>query len=46
MVHQWQKGDLLIPDLFKLAHAVTGGFVQNQRQLDGMFAKANPWSFR
>ncbi len=46
MVHRWQKGDLLIPDLFKLAHAVTGGFVQNQRQLDGMFAKANPWSLR
>ena len=42
-VHRWQKGDMLIPDLFKLAHAVTGGFVQNQRRLDGMFGKKLAW---
>lgn len=42
-VHRWQKGDLLIPDLFKLAHAVTGGFGENQRRLDGMFGKQVPW---
>lgn len=46
LVHRWQKGDLLIPDLFKLAHAVTGGFGRDQRQLDGMFTKANPWHSR
>lgn len=42
-VHRWQKGDLLIPDLFKLAHAVTGGFGENQRRLDGMFGKQKTW---
>jgi alpha-ketoglutarate-dependent taurine dioxygenase len=46
LVHQWQKGDLLIPDLFKLAHAVHGGFGRDQRQLNGMFTKANPWGAR
>lgn len=42
-VHRWQKGDLLVPDLFKLAHAVTGGFKENERRLDGMFGKSQPW---
>jgi alpha-ketoglutarate-dependent taurine dioxygenase len=35
--HRWQEGDLLIPDLFKLAHAVTGGFDKDQRRLKGIF---------
>lgn len=35
--HIWQEGDLLIPDLFKLAHAVTGGFDKDQRKLRGIF---------
>jgi alpha-ketoglutarate-dependent taurine dioxygenase len=35
--HLWQEGDLLIPDLFKLAHAVTGGFDKDQRKLRGIF---------
>jgi alpha-ketoglutarate-dependent taurine dioxygenase len=35
--HMWQEGDLLIPDLFKLAHAVTGGFNENERRLKGIF---------
>jgi hypothetical protein len=26
IVHKWEQGDLLIVDIFKLAHAVTGGF--------------------
>lgn len=39
MEHLWQTGDLLIPDLFKLAHSVSGGFNKNQRRLDGMFGR-------
>jgi len=35
--HSWQQGDLLIPDLFKLTHAVSGGFNKNQRRLEGIF---------
>lgn len=41
--HIWQKGDLLITDLFKLSHAVSGGFNKNQRKLEGMFGKLKPW---
>lgn len=43
MVHKWQEGDLAVPDLYKLAHAVSGGFVENQRTLQGQFGKATPW---
>ena len=43
MQHVWQKGDLLIPDLFKLAHAVSGGFNKNERKLEGMFGALKPW---
>jgi len=45
-VHKWEKGDLLVPDLFKLAHSVTGGFKENQRRLDGMFGKSNAWDLK
>lgn len=44
MQHIWQKGDLLITDLFKLAHAVSGGFNKNERKLEGMFGKLEPWN--
>lgn len=46
MQHIWQQGDLLIPDLFKLAHAVSGGFDKNQRRLEGMFGTLLPWEKR
>lgn len=35
LVHKWQKGDILIPDLFSLAHAVTGGFDPKNREFTG-----------
>jgi alpha-ketoglutarate-dependent taurine dioxygenase len=37
MEHSWKQGDLLIPDLFKLSHSVTGGFNKNERRLEGIF---------
>jgi hypothetical protein len=37
MVHKWQKGDLVIPDMFKLAHAVTGGFDPIDRKFIGIW---------
>jgi hypothetical protein len=43
MVLKWNQGDLAVPDLFKLAHSVSGGFVQNQRTLQGQFGKELPW---
>lgn len=43
MILKWNQGDLAVPDLFKLAHSVSGGFVQNQRTLQGQFGKQLPW---
>lgn len=37
MEHSWKQGDLLIPDLFKLAHGIFGGFNKNERRLEGIF---------
>lgn len=39
MVHYWQEGDMLISDMFRMAHAVTGGFKEGERRLDGIFGK-------
>tara|TARA_B110000503_G_scaffold131362_2_gene205856 strand:+ start:7288 stop:8145 length:858 start_codon:yes stop_codon:yes gene_type:complete len=35
IVHKWEQGDLLIVDLFKHAHAVTGGFNSENRKFTG-----------
>jgi alpha-ketoglutarate-dependent taurine dioxygenase len=37
IVQKWQEGDLLIVDIFKLAHAVTGGFDSKDREFIGMW---------
>jgi alpha-ketoglutarate-dependent taurine dioxygenase len=37
IVHRWKQGDLVIPDLFKHAHAATGGFLSDQREFIGMW---------
>jgi alpha-ketoglutarate-dependent taurine dioxygenase len=42
MVLKWQEGDLAVPDLYKLAHSVSGGFTKNQRTLSGQFGRALP----
>jgi alpha-ketoglutarate-dependent taurine dioxygenase len=33
--HQWEEGDILIPDLYRMAHAVTGGFDPKDRSFTG-----------
>lgn len=38
IVHRWQQGDIVIPDLFKCAHAVTGGFNSADREFRGIWA--------
>lgn len=38
IVLKWEQGYLAIPDLFKLAHSVTGGFQKEERRLKGVFA--------
>ncbi len=42
MILKWQQGDLAVPDLYKLAHSVSGGFTKNQRTLSGQFGRALP----
>ena len=37
IVHKWKQGDILIPDLNKLAHAVTGGFKPEERYFKGIW---------
>lgn len=34
----WQENDFLIPDLFRLAHGVRGGFDAGQRKFEGYWA--------
>lgn len=36
--HRWEKGDLVIVDMFIMAHAVTGGFKNGQRIFTGMWS--------
>jgi alpha-ketoglutarate-dependent taurine dioxygenase len=41
IVHRWEEGDILIPDLFALAHAVTGGFKSEEREFTGFWCYSN-----
>lgn len=38
IVHEWQPGDLIVPDLHKLAHAVMGGFTPKDRKFTGLWS--------
>ena len=38
IVHEWQQGDVIIPDLHKLAHAVMGGFSPRDRKFTGLWS--------
>jgi len=40
IVQKWKQGDLLLVDIFKMAHAVTGGFDPKDREFIGM------WGYR
>lgn len=41
IVHKWEEGDVLIPDLHCLVHAVTGGFTPDQREFTGYWCYLN-----
>lgn len=41
ITHKWEQGDLVIPDLFLMAHAVFGGFKPSDRQFFGCWARLN-----
>jgi alpha-ketoglutarate-dependent taurine dioxygenase len=38
IVHQWKKGDILIPDLHKMVHTVKGGIDPEKRKFTGLWA--------
>jgi alpha-ketoglutarate-dependent taurine dioxygenase len=37
IVHRWNQGDIVFPDLFRMAHSVTGGFSPEDREFSGMW---------
>lgn len=41
MVRKWQEGDMLILDMFRMAHAIGGGFNEGERKLNGIFGHSN-----
>lgn len=43
LIHEWQEGDLLIPDLFKMAHSITGGFDSAKRKFSAYWATVYEW---
>lgn len=36
LIHQWQEGDLIIPDLHRMIHTVQGGFNPEDRKFRGL----------
>jgi len=43
---EWEEGDMLIPDLDVMAHAVVGGFDESQREFVGYWAFGNDYEKR
>jgi len=41
-VQQWEPGDMIVVDLFRMYHAVLGGFKYNERLMDLIVAKSSP----
>lgn len=43
IIHKWKKGDLVIPDMYVMIHAVTGGFKKDDRVFTGMWSFPEPY---
>ena len=39
IVHKWDQGDLVIPDMYRMCHAVTGGFKPQDREFTGIWGR-------
>ena len=39
IVHKWRQGDLVIPDMYKMCHAVSGGFKSEEREFKGIWGR-------
>ena len=38
LTHEWNQGDIVLVDLFRMAHAVFGGFYPEEREFSGYWA--------
>ena len=38
IIHEWSQGDIILVDLFRMAHAVFGGFYAEEREFSGYWA--------
>jgi alpha-ketoglutarate-dependent taurine dioxygenase len=41
IVHEWKQGDLVVPDIHLMYHAVTGGFDPSEREFVGIWGRKN-----
>jgi alpha-ketoglutarate-dependent taurine dioxygenase len=41
IVHKWQQGDLVVSDMYRMCHAVTGGFESKDREFTGIWGRKN-----
>jgi alpha-ketoglutarate-dependent taurine dioxygenase len=41
IVHRWHQGDLVVSDMYKMCHAVTGGFSPEDREFTGIWGRKN-----
>lgn len=39
IVHKWRQGDIVIPDMYKMCHSVSGGFESEQREFKGIWGR-------
>jgi alpha-ketoglutarate-dependent taurine dioxygenase len=39
VVHKWRQGDIVVPDMYKMCHAVSGGFESKQREFKGIWSR-------
>lgn len=39
IVHKWKQGDIVVADMYKMCHAVTGGFKSESRKFTGIWGR-------
>jgi hypothetical protein len=39
IVHKWKQGDIVVPDMYKMCHSVSGGFNSEDRQFTGIWGR-------
>lgn len=39
IVHKWRQGDIVVPDMYKMCHSVSGGFKSEEREFTGIWGR-------